>query len=644
MAYDITEEFQLDVTSQATAAAQDPSGSTTAYDVAIGTEGFFDYSTPNTPYRRQTAPYQKDQNDNSNNPGEQTLLGWWLRSQSSFHYGAGLNFFEPSQEQGYVQNQTIQFRYSDSQGVNVWTPGQVTLLKDVVAGHNVVGSAPTYLRPIRYSNTDAVLMLDNSDVDKILGDGSVVHFVNYTTGTSTAVYAICDDGVNAYWVTNRYTGGKCQIYNKPLTGDDTTAEVSMYYDNSVPVSTAVIEYVKGRLIAAINNKVYELDPTNTGGTNLGTPLFTSKSTTQTFTAITESPSDIYLSAYDGIYSNIYRLTVSDSGSITTLTGASVAAEMPRGEIIYTIKYYLGYMLIGTSRGVRVAQVDGNGGLTYGPLIFESSQPVYQFAVSDHYAWCTAKIGGDAGTVRIDLAVQIDNLVFPYANDVQAVGSAKECTGVGFLGQSNRLTFTSAAGYIYVESATVLRSSGYLMTGKIRFNTTENKYFRYINPRAEFNGGSIGISTATASIVTVDATNGNTDIGITETDGVEFRQFKFTINRSATNSAQGPSLYSYQVKALPAYKRQRLIQYSLLCYDKEQDRNNNVLGYIGRAYQRIQDLEDLEAQSNIVTVRDYRTGETFSGIIEEVSFIGKTAPVKNVSGYGGILTVTVRKIS
>jgi hypothetical protein len=43
------------------------------------------------------------------------------------------------------------------------------------------------------------------------------------------------------------------------------------------------------------------------------------------------------------------------------------------------------------------------------------------------------------------------------------------------------------------------------------------------------------------------------------------------------------------------------------------------------------------------VQDFRTNETYQGLIEEVSFTGVTAPVKNFSGFGGILTVTVRKI-
>lgn len=718
MASDITEEFQLDLSNQ-TESVITTNNSGLSYDVAFDDKKFFMKIDPQTPYRRQTATYKKEQSDNYANPGEQSLAGWWLRAQSSFHYGAGLNYFEPSMEQGYTQNQTVPYRFADSEGVNVWNQGEVTLLKDVVAGHMVTGAARTSMQAIQWNNINGVLTLDGGDVDKIyptvtntitnkaltsnvatLTTGtahgfevgadvvitgvdatfngtyivtsvptsttftyaktasnvgstavspvgavtsSAVHFIDHNTGADTNVYAITNDGTTAYWVTNQNTSATVQIYKKALTGNKDTANTQMYYDNAISASNAAIAYVKGRLICAINNVVYELDPTKSSNNNLPTALFTNPAGGYIFTSITESPSDIYLSGYNGISSQIYRLTVGDNGVITTLTGASVAAEMPRGELIYAIQYYLGYMLIGTSRGVRVAQVDTNGGITYGPLIFETTQPVYQFAVSDRYAWCTARINGDSGLVRIDLGVQIDTLVFPYANDLQAVDVSADVTGVAFLGNTNRVVFSASANYFYFEELTKLRANGYLLTGKIRFGTSENKFFKYVKPRAEFSGGTIGVSTATSSITTVSSINGNTDIGIPETDGVESKQFKFTLNRNSSDNTDGPALNSYQIKALPAWPRQRLIQYNLFCYDFETDRYRNRTGHTGRAYERLIDFENKESESSIVSIQDYRTGESFLATIEEVSFTGQVSPAKHFDGYGGVLTVTVRKI-
>jgi hypothetical protein len=85
------------------------------YDVALNGYPFFLGASDETPYRRVTAQYRKQQIDQSREPGEQTLTGWWTRSQSSFHYGAGIKFFEP------LQDESLRFQYTESKGLYVWT-------------------------------------------------------------------------------------------------------------------------------------------------------------------------------------------------------------------------------------------------------------------------------------------------------------------------------------------------------------------------------------------------------------------------------------------------------------------------------------------------------------------------------------------
>lgn len=122
MAYgsDISEGLPLTLSNPA-GATYTPSGY--AYDIAIAGQPFFLAASDDNPYRRVTAQYRKQQIDQSREPGEQTLTGWWLRSQSSFHYGQGIKFFEP------IQDESLRFQYTESKGVDVWTKGQATLLK-----------------------------------------------------------------------------------------------------------------------------------------------------------------------------------------------------------------------------------------------------------------------------------------------------------------------------------------------------------------------------------------------------------------------------------------------------------------------------------------------------------------------------------
>ena len=57
-----------------------------AYDVAINNLPFFLGASDETPYRRESAQYKREQIDQTTEPGEQSFTGWWFRSQSSFHH------------------------------------------------------------------------------------------------------------------------------------------------------------------------------------------------------------------------------------------------------------------------------------------------------------------------------------------------------------------------------------------------------------------------------------------------------------------------------------------------------------------------------------------------------------------------------
>ena len=109
-----------------------------AYDVAIGGMPFIYAISDQNPYIRQTAPYRKDQFDNQTEPGEQSLTGWWLRSQSSFHDGTGIVFYDPALIPGEGT-----FQFADSKGIDVWTKGEATLLPNSTQGHEVTQYAVT---------------------------------------------------------------------------------------------------------------------------------------------------------------------------------------------------------------------------------------------------------------------------------------------------------------------------------------------------------------------------------------------------------------------------------------------------------------------------------------------------------------------
>ena len=654
---DITENIPLNVGNPGTSGFW--SNNAEDYDVAVGGLPFFLAPTDQQPYQRETAPYRKDQFDNGTEPGEQSLTGWWIRSQSSFHVGSGIKFYDPS------AGETTKYRFTDSQGVDVFTKGQVTLLKDVVDTHATTGAVTgtdhqhpnQHVRSIQWSSTNGVLLHDEFDVDKIAADGTVTPFIDYVSGTNEAVYAICDDGVFAYWVTNAVAGGanKMHMYKKALTDNTTTIPSPMFTATGVVITYAAMEFIKDRIILCINNAVYELATTATA---LPSPVYTNPNTNYHYTSVAASGPAIYTAGHSGIYSTIQKYTLTTAGAMPTLTQAVVAAEFPTGEVVEKLYYYLGYMMIGTSKGIRVATInDQDGSLAYGPLVVETSQPVYDFAARDRFVWCASGIGAlDAGLIRIDLGQSIEGepLRFAYANDLQVTQTTTHfTTGVAFIGTTNRLAFCTefetTNGAIYLESATVLRSTGYVTTGAIRYGTLEPKNFKLIRARGDFTNGAMDIyaldsSSNVYTIITYNSAVGTPEAATTNPEGPqEYLSYKFTLSRSATTTSQGPVFKGYQAKALPATARQRVIQFPVWCFDVETDRYNVKTGYEGRAWERIQLLEDIEKLGDIVNVQDFTTGERVQALIEKVNFVRKTPPSGQFDGFGGLLLITVRTV-
>ena len=697
-----------------------------SYDVAIGGQPFFYAISDARPYIRQTAPYRKEQFDNNQEPGEQSLTGWWLRSQSSFHNGTGIKFYDPS------AGEVVAHRFTDSKGVDVWTKGQATLLKDVATGHVTTypvesnGRSFQQLRSIKWGTTDGVLLHDGYDVDKIDSAGVETHFIDYNAGADDKVYAVCDDGTTAYWVTND-TGpsGKLEVNKKVLTGDYATTATPMFTVNGFTVTNAAMEYVKDRIVMAANNRIYEFP---TSQATAPTAIYTHSDNDIIFTSITASGPAIYIAGYSGIQSSIFKFTLNTSGVMPTLTTAITAAEMPVGEKIHKIYYYLGYMMIGTNKGIRAATVsDQDGSISYGPLIVETSQPCYDFAARDRFVWCATSVGGEPGVVRIDLGNEIETLRFAYANDIYYTGvTGVDTTSCAFLGETNRLAFcteavdqksvtnkartgtaatiTSAAhgyvagdpiyvigvdaaldgnftitsvttntityatttsgtiastavtnafvgkpGYSYLEAASTLMSTGYITTGYIRYGTLEPKNFKRLLARGNFTKGSLTLATVDKNDIPYDHITyeaGVTAVEVTTSQpesAQEYVAYKFTFNRDSTTTSTGPIFKGYQAKATIATPRQRALKFPIYCFDIETDRYNVVSGYEGSALHRLQQLESIEENGDVVTWQDLTTGETRQIIIEQISFTRMTPPDRRFDGFGGIIEVTIRTV-
>jgi ribosomal protein L21E len=695
------------------------------YDIAVAGEPFFIGASNKYPYRRETASYKRTQLDTTQSPGEQTFEGWWLRSQNSFHLGAGINFLEP------LQGQDVVYRFNKSSGVDPWTPGQVSLLPDTTSiigtttVNNMVGGTDS-------NGADVVFLADGATLKRVTSAG-VSTGIAY--GGSGTILSLTSDGTNYYAATA--TG----IYMGTLAGTPTTTAIFTYST----ATNVTIGWVKQRLLAAIDNKIYQIVPVaqytvygaqllnkvvtmstttahnfrvndpievigvdatdynsvsgvgwivdsvidsktftymhathssdvqyntaghsgmSTGGyvkllNNNSNPIFVHPNTAWRFTGIIEGPTGIYLSGYAGVSSNILKLELDTSGAVPSLTSTSSAADFPNDERVLSIGSYLGaFVTIGTNRGIRIGKIDtslyGHGYITYGPLTYKKptvSDDVQAFAFVDRFAYATVNnaIDDKSGLLRIDLSQALSDGKYAWTFDLNSNASGT-CQTVAQIGVSGRMAFAVNGSNLYFQHATDKVATGYIDTGAIRYNTLESKHFKFLKPyvQSPFNGSMIlstimkdgavnNILTLTSDVVS------DQDFATNLTQPQVQLAFRFTLGRSGSDSTLGPTLTGYQVKALPANKRTRSIEIPLLNYDFESDRYNITTGYEGRAWERLQRIEQIESAGDTVTIQDFTSGEQVIALIEKISFERMSAPDRRFKGYGGIVYVQVRTV-
>ena len=332
-------------------------------------------------------------------------------------------------------------------------------------------------------------------------------------------------------------------------------------------------------------------------------------------------------------SRIFAATQDTDGLFPVLTSPIQVADLPIGESVLDMGYYLGFVVIVTTKGVRVA-VLGDSGITYGPRLVEWSVPAVRTGVAR--AGESVIVAADDRIIEVNLAYQIgQGLEFAWA-ELPSAFSANAHLGVT---QVDGRIVAWGDDVLQIQQTTTV-TSGYLETHYHRFGTLEPKKFHAVLVRAS-GTGTVTISKVTpsgsvVSLYTMPASAGEVEVTLRADDPVERLALRFTLTGDA-------KLLSYQLRALPAPTRQRMIRVPLALHDVERRGTTRASGRQGAAWERLRLLESLEAQSGIVTYQDFRTGESGQCYIEQVAHEGNTPPSRQDDGFGGIVFVTLRTL-
>jgi hypothetical protein len=500
-------------------------------EFALGGHGYRINWDAEIPLRFQSVPTLKQQQDLSDAPGEQSVNpeGLWRRIGESYHLGAG--------QVHYDRKDSQQFRFRDSQGVDVWEKWQLSLLHETLQKSS---SANTNLRAVVAGSH--LYWCDGTSIRFLTDLGAGITDITGEPGTPPS--SIISDGFNV-WTSHGASG----IF-KTTRGAASTA-------SHITGSTGILGYVRNRvLVTSLDGRsIYDVTALAVGGAPGALPaaLFTHGNTDFDFVGFAECAGYIYAAGFSGDKSLIYKIAVRPDG--TGLDQPSVAGELPDGEVVTHINGYLGrFVFVGTNKGWRFGVVGGNGDLQLGAFV-GTPNSVLCSEGQEEFIWygLSAFTASETGLGRLSTSKfsDVDNLVPAYASDLMATGFTNDILSVVTF--QDKRVFTVSGRGLYYEGTNCV-AEGYLDTGKISYGMTEPKIGLWVVIQHEMDTGSfeVLISADGGSFVSLGthlAEDTPGPFGVGELLGGSF-ELRIKLNRDTVDLSECPIFLSWLLRVQP----------------------------------------------------------------------------------------------
>lgn len=507
-------------------------------------------------YSRTTVQTLREQRDTSGEAGEQRLnTQFWVRSQTDWSRGAGQEYFD--------NDDSDRRRFYTSSGIDPWTKGQVSLLPECEdkgnTGNDVI------MKVFTSGSTDYMYVASGTNLYYAQDFNTATPTWNTVTALASpkTITDFTSDGTSIF-----IAYGSARHLAK--TGIGSTTQPSSL-GSSEPDK---LRYVGGRLIELDANTIEELAA---NGSVLGSASF-SLTHGSVWEDVCVGPVGLYAAANSNGTGSLYFVAAGSDGAITNPQQVS---DLPRGETINAIESYGGLLLIATSKGLRVAAMNQDASVSYGPVI-DNGGAVYSLATDDRFVW----FGTSNGQVyRADLSVFTDTLVPAWATDVVSTGSTPG--NVTWVARVDGETyFVDAANGVQGEAASGNRvASGTLTVGDVRWNSQFDKSLRQVEVRSSPTLALTSTKSYNESGETYDDTDlvydgiatpvqGTIKVTFTPDTGIDLSVLtltdrapktvdyslsdkytvKFTLERDSSAATAGPNLESWQLLAFPAPTR------------------------------------------------------------------------------------------
>lgn len=398
-----------------------------------------DYPIDMTEYRHNGIPRYREGVITSGEPNDQLFdtTGAWWRYRFSWHEGS-------DQEVGDLDRDAAPARFATSRGVDIWTKYQLCLLPDTEEVLSVAAST------IKMVVTDQFVYVSDGTGVKRSSDLSTWTSI---TGLSGTVNDMATDGINVYIATtvNMFTVAPAGVAASTTT-------------SAGPQAFSSVAFVSNRLIASTDNVLNEVTASTI------TAITTHFQAGFRWRCIFQVGSRIYVGGYAGSRSELYSLSTDDTG---VLIRSAEATSFYSGEQLKAALSYGGSVILATNKGIRFAQLGGDGTLTYGPLLDDMGDTSC-IAAEGRFAWFGWENfpGDGCGIGRLALDTFVDDLQPAYTTDVFTEAVTESIEAVArfngktlFAVSENGVYATTDAGYV---------TTGYVDSGELTFGTVENK--------------------------------------------------------------------------------------------------------------------------------------------------------------------------
>jgi hypothetical protein len=588
----------------------------TVFDVALGGRGYMlDLQPDGTGYEVKTLPLLQRYylTQTTGTIGEATLNpeDYWRRSIDNWENGSGQQFND--------RDSSVRERFHVSKGIDCWTPGQISLLKDTTL---LLASANTNLRLVMAGTYLYVL------------DGTALKYTqttSFTTVTGTALSSgasLTSDGFTVWVVDANDT------YYTTRGG----ATRSLYFAS--PCAGTLVRSVKGRLFVANANVIYT--SSGAAGSATATAFYTHPNSDFTWVDMAEGPTAIYFAGFSGDKSIIYQTAVLSDG--TNLAIPTAAATLPSGEIVRSICGYLGVMMIGTDKGVRVAAIDSAGNLTVGDLITTSTS-VACFEPQGSFVWFgwTNYDGTSTGLGRVNLGVFNDTAP-AYASDLMASVQGAVSSVVSFGGVR---CFVVQGSGIWIEHISNRVASGSITSGQLNYSLPDPKTAVKFDLSYLAGAGSITASLSTdsaayvqmGSVITTLSTAGDNTVLPANLQTGRVHEVQLVLARGS-DTTQSPIINRWTLLANPAPERRVQIDVMLKLHSR-----TNLLNGQTKTVDPLFERAQINAwcQSNeVITFQDAES--SYAVTVDDFDWKAYANVDPKVRSWDGSILVSLKEIA